>query len=364
MLLKKLSLSVFVLSLFTIVLTSCSDDDPINEAPVVTTGAYILNSGTWGANNTTLTYYDFTTSNVTNNVYFTQNGRVMGDTGNDMLIYGSKIYYAVAISGKIAVTDKDGVSIGEDIQSVEDGIAQQPRHFAAFEGKVYVTFYDGYLACIDTVSLAIEKKVKVGRDPEQVAVANRKLYVANSGGMAYPVNYDKTVSVISVDNFSLLKTLEVAPNPIGVKVDDQGDVYVASVDYNGNDGALQKIDSKTDAITVIPGFKYGGKLSPVSNGKMYVIQAAYDENWNAVNSYFVVDTKNEKLLTDQFITDGTTLTAPGCIDVEPVSGNVYIGDSPTYTGNGDLYIFSPAGKLLKKFDAGGVNPVKVCFVEK
>ncbi|MDR3061206.1 MAG: hypothetical protein LBU57_03715 [Dysgonamonadaceae bacterium] len=349
-----------MMALFAVVFVSCKEDDPKPEPSVAKEGAYILNSGVWGSNDSEISYYDFATQNVKNNVYFTQNSTLLGDTGNDIIIYGSKMYCAVTISGKIIVMDKNGKLI-KNIQS-EGSYFQEPRHFAVFEGKVYVTFKDGYVARIDTTSLTIEKQVKVGKNPEQLAVANRKLYVANSSGDNWQNGYDKTVSVISVDNFSVLKTLEVVPNPVKVQVDAQGDVYVASFyDYNAN-GALQRIDSKTDVVTKIDGFSSIVNFSQVYDDKMYIIQTEYGES--TVTSCSVFDVKNEKILKNQFITDGTTLIAPGCISVEPVSGNVYIGDSPTYTGNGDVYIFSPEGKLLKKIDSGGKNPVRICFVTK
>ncbi|GHS91773.1 hypothetical protein FACS1894203_3130 [Bacteroidia bacterium] len=362
MLLKKLSIFVFITVLSAVVFTSCKEDDPAPEPSVVTEGAYILNSGVQTGNDSEISYYDFATQNVKNNVYFTQNSTLLGDTGNDFLICGSKTYCAVTVSGKIAVMDKNGKLI-KNIQSEKNGKFQEPRNLTAFEGKIYVTFKDGYVACIDTASLTIEKQVKVGEYPEQLAVANRKLYVANSGGFNFP-DYDKTVSVISIDNFSVLKTLEVVPNPVKVQIDAQGDVYVASFNSYEANGALQRIDSKTDAVTKIDGFSSIADFSQVCNDKIYIIQTQYDENWDAIVSYSVFDTKNEKVLTEQFITDGTMLTSPGCINVEPVSGNVYIGDSPTFTGNGDIYIFSPDGKLVKKFDSGAKNPVKVCFVTK
>ncbi len=364
MLLEKLKFSLSLFALSALVLTSCSEDDPINEAPVVTTGAYLLNSGSQGNNDTSLSYYDFTTQNVNKDVYRTLNGTLMGDTGNDMIIYGSKMYFAVTVSGKIIVTDNNGLLI-KNITSEQNNALQEPRNLTTYEGKLYVTYKNGYLARIDTTTLSIENQVKVGRNPEQVAVANRKLYVANSGGFGFETSegYDKTVSVVSVDNFTVLKTLEVVPNPAKILADNQGDLYVISHNSYNNDGALQRIDSKTDVVSKIDGFTSPASMAFMKNSTLYVIQVRY-EGYVPVPTYSVFDTSTEKITSNQFITDGTTLTAPGFINVEPVTGNVYIGDSPTYTGNGDIYIFSPQGKLLKKFDSGGAGPIQACFINK
>lgn len=134
------------------------------------------------------------------------------------------MYIAVYGSSIIEVTDLSGKSI-KQIKSSGDALL--PRFFTANEGKVYVSLYDGYVARLDTASLEIEQKVKVGRNPEQLVVANNKLYVANSGGLDYntPVGYDKTVSVIDLASFQETKKIEVVTNPVNLVTDSQGDVY-------------------------------------------------------------------------------------------------------------------------------------------
>ena len=100
-----------------------------------------------------------------------------------------------------------------------------------------MSLYDGYVARLDTASLEIEQKVKVGRNPEQLVVANNKLYVANSGGLDYntPVGYDKTVSVVDLVSFQETKKIEVVTNPVNLVTDNQGDVYLVSM---GDYGAI------------------------------------------------------------------------------------------------------------------------------
>ena len=55
---------VFFLFLFTKIIPL-----PHRSPPKVTTGVYVLNQGFYGANNTTLTYYDFTTSTPTTDLF-------------------------------------------------------------------------------------------------------------------------------------------------------------------------------------------------------------------------------------------------------------------------------------------------------
>ena len=65
--------------------------------------------------------------------------------------------------------------------------------------------------------------------------------------------------------------------------------------------------------------------------------------------YYKYDLKNEKLLSDNFITDGTVVSSPNGIGVDPVTGDIYVGKS-NKKNNGDVYVFSSEGKLKSQFE--------------
>lgn len=321
-------------------------------------GVYILNSGKMGNNNSNISFYNFLTTEFKTKVFETANGTSLGDTGQDMVVYGSKMYIAVYGSGVIYVTDKQGKKLAA-IESVKGDKKQQPRGLTSYEGKVYATLYDGYLAKIDTTKLEIESQVAVGRNPEYVRAANNKLYVANSGGLDYntPLGYDKTVSVVDVATFRETEQIPVVINPDKMAVDSEGDIYVISNgNYSNVPNTLQRIDATTHKVTSVGNATW----MSMNNDKLYIIYSQYDANWNQVVSYHVFDAKTEKMLTDKFITDGTPVNKPFSINTDPVNNYIYIGTSD-YTNNGDMYIFTTDGKLVKKLDTGGLNPAGAYF---
>ncbi|MDR2951013.1 MAG: hypothetical protein LBV71_17645 [Prevotella sp.] len=342
---------------------SCSDDDdyPVVEPPLVGTGAYILNSGKSGDNNTNIAYYDYETGKVTYGIFESINDKQLGDTGQDIITYGERTYVAVYGSAVIYVLDKTG-KILSTIESTNDGKKQQPRNLTAYDGRIYVTYFDGYLAKINPSTLKIEAQVAVGRNPEYVRASKGKLYVANSGGMDYntPIGYDKTVSVVDVATFKEDKKIDVVLNPDKMVVDSQGDIYVIS---NGNYGdipnTLQRIDANTQEVTQVGNATW----MTMCNDKLYIIYSQYDANWNQTITYSVYDAINEKKISDNFITDGTDIDKPYSISADPVKNYIFIGTS-NYTTNGDMYIFSTDGKLVKKIDTNGLNPIVVCATVK
>lgn len=95
---------------FLSLLTGCRDYDPIptpepgqvqdpavpqpGEDGYVLHGFYLLNEGNMGTNKATLDYMDFATGVYTRNIYAAANPTQpmeMGDVGNDIAIYGSKL---------------------------------------------------------------------------------------------------------------------------------------------------------------------------------------------------------------------------------------------------------------------------------
>src|SRR5699024_10481071 len=95
-------------------------------------GMYVLNQGNMNSNKSSLDYLDFSTGAYRRNIYQEVNPEItlgLGDVGNDIGIYGSKLYIVLNNSNKIDVLDaKTAKKIGQiDIQNV--------RYIAFAQGK-------------------------------------------------------------------------------------------------------------------------------------------------------------------------------------------------------------------------------------
>lgn len=239
---------------FVLLLVSCDDmvdKVPDGKLPITneTSQLFVLSEGLFNMNNSTLALYDLKNKSTEKNYFLKTNKRGLGDTANDMALYGSKLYVVVNVSSQIEVLDAlTGKSIKQIPMFDDAGVARQPRYIEFYESKAYVCSFDGTVARIDTTSLLVEKMVKVGKNPDGICVANNKLYVSNSGGLNFP-NYDNTVSVIDIPSFEEIKKIEVAINPSIIHSDSQGDVYVVSRgDYGEQGYVFQRISSKTDIL--------------------------------------------------------------------------------------------------------------------
>lgn len=349
----------YLLAIVSIIpfLSSCDDKKEIENVEI-STGVYVLNAGKFNKNNATITYYDFTSGFATTDVFAQKNGRILGDTGEDIIQYGSKIYIAVYQSSLIEVVDPKTMASIKSIPMVDaNGNATKPRTLTCANGKIYIVLYSGSVAQMDTTTYAVEKTIAVGANPDKSVIANNKLYVANTGGMA--AVKDSTISVINLSSFTEEKKIRVNLNPSGdLGVDSQGDVYVQS---NGNyadiPGKFQRIEAGTDKVTDIA---VGVKGFTVYKDKAYIYNFDYDASWQATNKKIIVyDLKNEKTENENIISTTIDKTPYG-IDVNPVTGDIYLGVTD-YSNMGKVYCFGNDGKEKFTFTAG-LNPAKFLFL--
>ncbi|MEN0055360.1 MAG: YncE family protein [Mucilaginibacter sp.] len=332
-----------------------NDDKPID--PLTNkAGIYILNQGAFNANNSTLTYYDYASKKLVPDQFKTINGRGLGDTGNDIKIYGSKMYIVVNVSSTVEVADAKTAKSIKKLDFFDNTVARQPRSVAFYKNMALITSYDGTVAVLDTASLTVTKYIKVGRNPEQLVVANDKLYVANSGGLDFG-NPDKTVSVVDLNTLTETKKITVALNPVSIAADKYGDVYVISMgDFDKVLPSLTIINTATDAV------KQQSDLS-AAYGTPIITSGDFAYFVTADNKIQVFNVKTETLEKASFISDGTVVTTPFGLKIDEETGELFVTDAKDYKSNGEVFAFDKTGKKEYSLTTG-ITPGAIAFVKK
>lgn len=360
-----------LLFFFCFGVTGCEDmhdvSVPSDTTSVVpdgeTAGLYVLNEGLFNLNNSTLARYSYRDGSLSTNYFSSINKRGLGDTANDMQLYGSKLYIVVNVSSDVEVVDfPTGKSLKQIPLLADNGSSRQPRYIAFAKGYAYVCSFDGTVAKIDTVSLKVEDIVKVGRNPDGICSANGKLYVSNSGGLDMGgVGVDHTVSVIDLSTFKELKRITVGPDPGKIVASEDGNVYVVTRGENINKGDyhLVAINTTTDEVEKT----YDEKVLnfALCDNIAYMYQYDYATSSSSIK---VFNLKTGTTVRDKFITDGTVVKTPYAISVNPYTGNVYIADAFDYMTSGDLLCFNPQGVLQFRIKNIGLNPNTILFTDK
>lgn len=365
-----------------VVLCSCRHDDMIYIPDQVPTGTpeltsvngfYLLNQGNMGSNKCTLDYYDMATATYFRNIYASANPHVpkeMGDVGNDLNIYGSKLYAVVNCSNKIEVMN------ASDATRIATVDIPNCRRIAFHGDYAYVTSYAGpveirpdysqlgFVAKIDTATLQVVDRCIVGYQPDGIAVSGDFLYVANSGGYRVP-NYENTVSRISLQSFTLTETIPITINLNDIVADGHGQLWIsARGDYYDTEATLTCYDTRKQRITA--SFPIAVSAMWLHNDKLYTVGTA----WNAITqtndrSYAVIDTHLLTAYTHGFITDGTEsdIRVPYGVAVNPVTADIYVTDARSYLNPGYLHCYSAEGIRKWSVRTGDI-PACIAFTGK
>lgn len=373
---KKYFLSIAVLLTGTVALTSCSDDDDTTgtkKPAEVNYNVFVINSGSKGYQiDGSLTGLKTGTWVAENEVFAKANGRSLGLTPNDGIVYGTKLYVVVTDENTIEVMDNNSLISLKQINTITAFGADKgnnPRHITAANGYVYVSTFDGYVAAIDTATYEVVKTYattpeteNIGKMyPEGLAVSGNTLYVANSG---YGSGQYPSVGKIDLTTGSVtLITDDKIKNPNDIYAYGS-DIYV--LDYGTYDtywnqtGAGVKKISGSEVSDVVPATDMAA-----AGTKIYTYNAPYT-NPSTAPSYSVYDIETGK--TSVFIAsdDADAPFHASAICADPTGGYVYIASHnadpdtkyPDYKSDGYLNVYDLNGKLVKTCPTG-VDPTAI-----
>ena len=339
-------------------------------------GMYLLNEANMGSNKSSIDYVDFRNAYYVRNIYAERNPEVvkeLGDVGNDIQIYGNKLYAVINCSHKVEVMDvRTCKRIGQvDIPNC--------RYIRFAKGKAYVSAYVGPVAIdpnaqlgavyeVDTASLAVTRKVTVGYQPDELEVLGEYLYVANSGGYRAP-DYDSTVSVVEIYGMKQIQKIPVGINLHRIRKVRYGKLWVTSRgDYNTIPSRLYVLDRKdknSKEMVVKDTLDIPCSEMYIQGDSLYF----YSVEWNKQTerntvTYGIIDVRTGQLVTDHFITDGTEqdIVIPYGICVHPTTGDIYVTDAKNYVSSGVLHCYDRHGKKKWSVRTGDI-PAHMAFYD-
>ena len=383
-----------ILGVIISILSSCREDEHIvvSDVQIIRdkidpnskiAGMYLVNEGNMGSNKCTLDFLDYTEGIYMRNIYPERNPTVvkeLGDVGNDVQIYGNKLYIIVNCSNKVEVLD---ARTGVRIKQIE---IPNCRYICFRREHAYVSSYVagvlidpnaplGAVFKIDTASLQVVDKVTVGYQPEEMVVLGDYLYGANSGGYRVPY-YDNTVSVVEFEGFHQEQQIVVGLNLHRIKADKYGKLWVSSrgnyndiySPYGSVPSNLFVLDKRvgynemivTDTINV-----------PCSNmaihgDSLYLYSHDYDNiTQQSTLTYGIINIKTKKVVSKNFITDGTEkeIKMPYGISIHPETGDIYVTDAKNYVSTGTLSCYNKEGKRKWRVSTGDI-PAHMVYLKK
>ena len=375
-----------------LMLSSCRNDVMVVPMEDINTGGktvkseiigmYLLNEGNMGSNKSSLDYLDLSGKDATvhylRNIYSERNPEtvmMLGDVGNDIQIYGSRLWLVINCSNKVEVAQaEDAVRIGKvDIPNCRYvTFKDRYAYVSSYVGSVYSGSNSplGSVYKVDTLSLQKVDSCSVGYQPEEMAIIGNKLYVANSGGYQGMTGqgYESTVSVIDLDKMQETEKIAVAPNLHRIKKDKYDQLWVTSrgnyVDMESKIYWLSKgADGKMQVI--------GHLDQPVSDlcivgDSLYF----YGSQWSEITmtntvTYGIINVRTHQIVSTS-LSDAPEISKirmPYGIIINPIHRDFYLMDAKNYVSSGELLHFLPDGTFDWKVKTGDI-PAHAVFLFK
>lgn len=348
---------------------------PVPDASPI--GMYLLNEGNMGSNKASIDFVDFRNGYYARNLYAERNPSVikeLGDVGNDIQIYGSRLYAVINCSHKIEVMDAHTLRrIGQiDIPNC--------RYIKFSRGDAYVTSYVGPVQIdpdaqpgavyrIDTATLQVTGRCTVGYQPDELEILGEYIYVANSGGYRVP-NYDRTISVVERYGMKQVQKIPVGINLHRIRTDKYGKLWVTSRgDYNGIHSkifVLEKESKWSSNMVVTDTLKIPCTEMCIYGDSLYFYSTEWSNSLERNQiTYGIIDIRTKELVSRSFITDGTEadIEIPYGININPANGDIYVTDAKNYVSSGQLHCYSHDGKRKWSVRTGDI-PAHMVFLEK
>ena len=313
-------------------------------------GVFISCEGNFMYGNASLSFYNYETQNVQNNLFYARNNVPLGDVAQSMYINKNSLFLVANNSGKIYVIDPETAVFKGAITGLTS-----PRHILfVSEEKAYISdLYASHITVFNPITLEKTGQINLTEKhtSEQMVQVEKNVFVSSW-------SYDNKILVIDTETDTLVTEIEVPLQPRDLKVDRNNKIWVLSDGgFEGSPAgneqpALTRIDPETFTVEKI--LRFPDEDNPYDLELNSSLDTIYFINKGIYK--MAVNTKN--LPDSAFIPGENKLFYS--LGVNPNNNEIYVSDAIDYTQNAIIYRYSQAGVLTDSFKVG-INPSDFLF---
>lgn len=336
------TLLIIFLSLFF----SCSEDTPEPVAGDV----LIVNEGNFGQGNGSMSLYNRNNDQVENNAFANaNNGRTLEASIQSVRVHDEVAFIICNAADKIEITNAATL---EAIRApLEDAELISPRYLTVAGNKAYVSMWGPFdanfalteskVVVIDLNDYSISKYIDVAAGPEGIMAEGDKVFVANS--------FTNVLTVINTNTDEVTEeiTLEGSPQLM--------DTYATFLWVSVTGAATQfvRINPENNSIAAtisVEGSNSNGKFTiNESMNSLYFIGA---EPFPSSVTNILSLPLDASSPTYETLISGNSFYGIGS---DPLSNELFVGNSNSFQGEGTLLRYDAQGMLLDSY-AVGVGP--------
>jgi hypothetical protein len=359
----------YIILLLLFALNSCvkTPTSPVNDESLPSGEAIIvLCEGLNGYNNAELNILELNTGKTFNKVFEQINKFPLGDIANDIVRSDNFIYIVVSTSKLIYKINLSTWKVeGKTIFTGNNF----PRKLIINENFGFVTdAYSSKVNKIDLSSMLVIDSVQVGPQPEGISIHSGKLFIVNSGWG--DINKDaedaSTISVVDINNFSLIKTLNTGANPVEIITNaEKNKLYVCYYNLPSLKDSLGGI-IQYEMNTLHKSKEWRGNFSEMklstTGDSIIVLNGGFQQKQiNEISSIQVIDLKTD--FTSILLENPTLNEKWYNFEIDYQRNQLIIANAKNFQSKGELLIFDMNSKLTKPkllySVETGINPHKI-----
>jgi DNA-binding beta-propeller fold protein YncE len=331
-----------------------SMDEVLNDG-----GVLILNEGNFMYGNASLSYYNPSSHEVINDIFYKQNeGVPLGDVAQSAEIFDGELYVVLNNSGKIVVMNfgKYPNLKAFDYTHKITGL-QSPRYINFIDSsKAYISdMYAKAISIYDPSINSISGSINLANNnPDFYQHPTEQILVFGEEVFTNCYSYDNKVLVIDKNTDRLIDSIDVLQQPNSMVLDKNGKLWVlcdggySGSIYGDSQPGLVRIDAEThtvEKIFILPEDNWPSKLC--INGSCDTLYFINGDVWRMP----VADTH---LPTQSFIPaiSGIDKKLFFGLGVDPESSEVYVSDAIDHVQNGVVYRYTAGGEGVDTFQVG------------
>lgn len=347
---------LFPIFIITILASACDKNEPTPSGQY-SNGVFVVNEGIFNTGSGSISFFDPTSSTVSNGIFQQVNGFPLGNVVQSMANYGDDAFVVVNNANKLVRAHKGSMEFVAEISGIP-----QPRYFVKVsDSKGYVSCWgnnanDGMVAVIDLDSNKVDGFINVGRDPERMVLAGNKLYVA-CGGYSFGAAPDNRVFAINITTDLVESQITVGDIPSDVVVLGTK-VWVLAYgkkvyDASWNIDLAQSTASSLALVNPITGTIERTLTFPDVSKTANLLQADASNNrlfYQYSGSVYAFEVNNPSLPTSPFV--NRPFNSLYGLGVDTNRDQVYCADARDYASAGRVFRFTNLGVLIDSFNVG------------
>lgn len=333
--------NIFIFSI-VIIYNSCAKLNPDDISSNVTingNGLVVIgNEGNFGSGNSSLSIYNKNSGEISNNIYQNLNQSLLGDVLHSINHINHQLFLVINNSGKIIVINDENFQYMYQI----DNLSSPRKIIKINNSKFYITdLYSSSIYVYNTYQNSLAE-IPVNGWCEDIIMQNEKVFVCNVS--------NSQVYIINSNNNLIIDSISVGPNPVSVKEDSKGDIWVLSQGNTNENPSISIID--TENLEVLRTFNLESNQSYPSSLNIHNNQVYF------INKH-IYKIQNLNDSTAQIVWPNNNNTFYN-LSIDPYLNDLYVTDAKDYVQSGTLLIIDSNGNLKNEVNTG-IIPKSIIF---